>query len=102
MSDLTEAERATLDKAASIIAAHTPGGRASWSLSVYQGGLSGSCCYFDSEGGQHMLWDKTSLSEVVQAGIAAERKAVKTEAQRRTERIARLKRELDDLEAGAA
>ena len=102
MSDLTEAERATLDEAVAIIAAHTPGGRASWSIAIHQSGLFESCCYFDSSGGQHMLWGKTSLSEVVQAGVTAERRAINADAQRRTVRIARLKRELDDLEAGAA
>ena len=102
MSGLTEAERATLDEAVAIIAAHTPRDRASWSIAVHQSGLFGSCCYFDSNGDQHMLWGKTSLSEVVQAGVAAERRAVKADAQRRAVRIARLKRELDDLQAGAA
>ena len=101
MSDLTKSERETLDKAVAIIVAHTPNDTASWSLSVFRDGLSGSCCYFDSNRGQHMLWSIKALSEAVQAGIDIEKNVESDVEKVKAAKIERLKQEIAQLEGAA-
>lgn len=94
---LTKHERDALDYAQEIIAANTPVGRASWSFSFHSKGMFSSSCYFDSSGGQHMLWDHLSLAEAVEAGIKHESEAEKDEAKIKAKRIAKLKIALREL-----
>ncbi len=100
MKHLTGNERATLDQAILIIAKHTPDG-ASWSFGVHSEGLHGSSCYFDSNREQHMIWDVTSLSEVVQKGMEAEARADSDFNKIKARKIERLKAELAALEGEA-
>lgn len=99
---LTAQERKTLDDAQAIIAAHTPEGKASWSFSFHSKGMFSSSCYFDSQGGQNMLWAAESLSDAVEAGIKCEREAEKDADKAKAIRIARLKEELRKLGEVAA
>lgn len=101
MSDLTKSEQEALDRAIAIIVAHTPNGKASWSLAVYGYGLNGSCCYFDSNGSQHMLWDITTLSGVVQAAIDIEKNVESDVEKVKAAKIERLKQEIAQLEGAA-
>lgn len=71
MNILTDKERATLDDAVAIIAAHTPH-NASWSFSIHCNGMYSGTAYFDSVRNQHMLWGANTLSDAVAQGMERE------------------------------
>jgi hypothetical protein len=97
---LTAQEIETLDRAAAIIAKHTPSA-ACWSFSFYSTGVFGGAAYFDSNKTQHMIWGKKTVSEIIQAGIEIERDAASHAEAAKLQRIESLKAELGQLTGGA-
>lgn len=98
---LTKQEVAALGKASAIIVKHTPNG-ASWSFSFHANGMYSTAAYFDSAGAQHMLWEHSTLSDAVQAGIELELAASLNADALKLAKIERLKAELYRLTGESA